>query len=238
MAIKIDVYKSKDLDLQGATIVDGFSSVGIIGSIVANYLVDTLNLDQISALDSNDFPAVSIICGSKPRYPARIFADEKKKIAVFLSEFNPGNHLVRPIANTILSWAEENKCMRIITAEGIVTREHISNNEHRVYGVGSIERAREDLKRLELEQLRTGIITGVSAALLNEGMRMNFDVICLLAEVNSNPGIPDATAPAKVIEAINKLLPTVKIDVEPLYEEAQKIEDLVKEQHAPSEMFR
>lgn len=238
MATKIDVYKSKDLDLRGATIVGGFSSAGIIGSIVANYLVDTLSLDQISVLDSNDFPAISIVYGSKPKYPARIFADEKKKIAVFLSEFDPGNHLVRPIANTILSWAEENRCMRIITAEGVLTREHVSDKEHRVYGVGNIERAREDLERLELEQLRTGIITGVSAVLLNEGMRINFNVICLLANVNSNPGIPDATAPAKVIEVIDKLLPTVKIDVEPLYEEAQKIDDWIKEQRAPSQMFR
>ncbi len=107
-----------------------------------------------------------------------------------------------------------------------------------MYGVGNIERAREDLERLELEQLRTGIITGVSAVLLNEGMRINFNVICLLANVNSNPGIPDATAPAKVIEVIDKLLPTVKIDVEPLYEEAQKIDDLIKEKRAPSQMFR
>ena len=162
---------------------------------------------------------------------------EKKKIVVFLSEFNPANHLVRPIANTILSWAEENKCVRIITAEGVLTKEPISDKEHRVYGVGNVERAREDLIRLELQQLRTGIITGISAALLNEGMRMDFDVICLLAEVNSNPGIPDVTAPAKVIEVINKLLPTVKIDVEPLYREAQKIEAWIKEQHEPSQMF-
>lgn len=237
MAIKIDVYNSKDLDLRGATVVDGFSSASIIGSIVANYLVETLILDQISVLDSDDFPPVSIVSESKPKYPARIFADEKKKIVVFLSEFNPANHLVRPIANTILSWAEENKCMRIITAEGVLTRDPISDKEHRVYGVGNVERAREDLIRLELQQLKTGIITGISAALLNEGMRMDFDVICLLAEVNSNPGILDVTAPAKVIEVINKLLPTVKIDVEPLYREAQKIEDLIKEQHEPSQMF-
>jgi uncharacterized protein len=237
MAIKIEVYKSKDLDLQGATIVDGFSSAGVIGSIVANYIVNTLNLDQISTLDSNDFPAVSLVSESQPKYPARIFADEKKKIVVFLSEFTPGNHLIRPIANTILSWAEENKCTRIITAEGVLTKEDVSDKEHRVYGVGNIERAREDLKRLELVQLRTGIITGVSAVLLNEGMRMNFDVICLLAEVNSNPGVPDVRAPAKVIEIIDKLLPTVKIDVEPLYKEAQKIENLIKEEGEPSQMF-
>jgi len=70
MTIKIDVYKSKDLDLRGATVVDGFSSASIIGSIVANYLVEALILDQISVLDSDDFPPVSIVSESKPKYPA------------------------------------------------------------------------------------------------------------------------------------------------------------------------
>ncbi len=63
-------------------------------------------------------------------------------------------------------------------------------------------------------------------------------MICLLAEVWANNGIPDATAAAKVIEVIAQLHPKVEIDVEPLYEEAEKIEVWVNEQQqSPSLMF-
>lgn len=203
MAIEIDVYKDKDLSLRDATIVDGFSSAGMISSIVANYLVDTLKLGPISFLDSDYFPSLSLIYNSKPKYPARIFADEEKKIVVFLSEFTPEQYLVKPIANTILSWAEENKCRRIITTDALLSREDQSYKEHRVYGVGNVDGARRDI----------------------------------LAEVNSNGGIPSAIAAAKVIEVIDMLLPNIEIDVEPLYAEAEKFEDWIQLQQSPSQMF-
>ena len=237
MAILIDEYKLKELNLQDATVIDGFSSSGMISAIVANYIVDTLKLDQISVLDSDNFPAVAMIYGSKPKYPARIFADEKKKIVIFLSEFTPEEHLVKPMANTILSWAKENKCRRVITAEALLSREDQAYKEHMAYGVGNVDSARRDLETQNINQLRTGIITGVSAELLNTGMRLNFDVICLLAEINSNHGISAVVAAAKVIEAIAKLLPNVAIDTAALYAEAEKFESWVNEQQTPLQMF-
>ena len=230
MTMNIDVYKLKELNLCGATVIDGFSTPSRISSIVANYLINSLELEQVGILDSDDFPAVSMIYGSEPKYPAGIFADEEKKIVVFLSEFSPQQPLVRPIANTILSWAEENRCNRIIATEAIASPEGKIPKEHRMFGVGSVAGARRDLKELHIEQLQNGYITGVPAMLLNSGMRVNFNVICLLAEVQTNGGMLDAMAAAKVIETIAKLLSNIEIDVGPLYEEAAKIEGLVNEQ--------
>jgi predicted ATP-grasp superfamily ATP-dependent carboligase len=38
----------------------------------------------------------------------------------------------------------------------------------------------------------------------------------------------DAMAAAKIIEAIDKLLPEIKIDVKPLYEQAKQIEEQLR----------
>lgn len=233
MTTKIDVYKLKDLSLRGATVIDGFSNTNMINSIVANYLINSLKLDQVGILDSDNSPAVSLIYGSKPKYPASIFADEEKNIAVFLSEFTPEQHLVRAIANTMLTWAVENNCKRIITAEALVVQNGHTPKEQQMFGVGSVDRARHDLEKLDVTPLKTGYITGVPAILLNSGMRLNFNVICLLAEVWANQGVPDATAAAKLIEVMARLLPKVEIDVGPLYEEAALIEDWVHEQQQP-----
>lgn len=240
MAINIDVYKLKELNIRGATVVDGISNTGMISSIVANYIINNLKLEEVGFLDSDNFPAVSLVYDSMPKYPAGIFADEEKKIVVFLSEFTPEQHLVRPIANTILAWAAESKCRRIITTGALVSPEGQTqlHKEHRIFGVGNVDTARKDLKKLDVTQLKAGYITGVPAILINNGMRANFNVICLLAEVWANNGIPDATAAAKVIEVIAQLHPKVEIDVEPLYEEAEKIEVWVNEQQqSPSLMF-
>lgn len=223
--VEITIHKFKDMDVEGATVVDGFPTVGLVSTIAANYLIGELKLDQISVLDSSDFPPVSMIYANKPKFPARIYADENKKVVVFLSEFTPPPHLARALAKIVLDWSIKHKCRRIIIPEGIPT-EKPEAEELDVYGVGSTDKARADMKKYHINQLKTGIVTGVAGVLLNEGRRANFDVISLLAEVNT--GMPDARAAAKIIEVVDRLIPSIKIDVKPLYKEAERIENYLR----------
>lgn len=224
MAANIKIHKYKDMDLTDATIIEGFPTVGLVSSIAANYLIGALNLDQINALDSPHFPPVSMVYASKPKFPARIYADEKVKLAVFLSEFTPSPDLARPIAETILEWARDNGCRQIICSEGLPIPEKKEDMD--VFAVGSTQHARDACEASEIRQLETGIITGVSGSLLNEGRLKNFDIIALLVQVI--PDMPDARAAAKIVEAIDKLLPELSVDVRPLYQEAEMIESRIK----------
>ncbi|HUI38593.1 MAG TPA: PAC2 family protein, partial [Thermoplasmata archaeon] len=42
----VRIYEVKRVDLEGAIVIDGFPSVGLVSSIVANYLIDTLEMEQ------------------------------------------------------------------------------------------------------------------------------------------------------------------------------------------------
>src|ERR671922_254784 len=108
--------------------------------------------------------------------------------------------------------------------------------EVQVYALGSTQETRDLLAKHKIEQFGNGIITGVSGVLLNLGKKENINAISILAE--ANPNYPDARAAAKVIEAIDKLLPGVKIDVKPLYTEAENIEKtlrMMQKQAAPAQ---
>lgn len=224
--IDVEVRKFKDFKLEGATVIQGFPGVGLVGTIVANYLIGVLDLDQICAIDSPYFPPISMIYARKPKFPARIYASEKLKLAVFLSEFTPPPTLARPIANTMLSYAKQNKCHRIIAAEAVKVEKTQSGKEFSVYAIGSTDHAREEIESAQIEQMGSGIVSGVSGILLNEGRWLNFDVVCLIAE--TPPDVPAVRAVAKIIDSIDRLLPQIKIDVKPLYKEAEKIEERVK----------
>lgn len=245
MTEKILVHKFKEMHLKGATIINGFPTGGLVSTIAANYLIGALKLDQIGAIDSEAFPPVSMIYANKPKFPARIYAGEESKIVVFLSEFTPFPSLARPIAGTMFAWAKEHKCSRIIAPEVITIAEEDAKDLE-VYGVGSTDNTREVMKKLGIKRFMRGMITGVSGVLLNEGRRIGFDVYSLVAAVK--PDVSDARAAAKVTEVIGKLTPAIKIDVEPLYEEAEKIEKFIKrlreqartatEPATPTEMYR
>src|SRR2546428_526097 len=70
----IQIYELKRMDLRGATVIDGFPSVGLVSSIVANYLINALNLTQIGIMDSIYFPTVALVRDGQPMNPVRIYA--------------------------------------------------------------------------------------------------------------------------------------------------------------------
>lgn len=48
----------------------------------------------------------------------------------------------------------------------------------------------------------------------------------------ANGAIPDARAAARIIERLDGLLPAIKLDSDPLLEEAKRIEDKIREMMA------
>ncbi|HJX04615.1 MAG TPA: PAC2 family protein, partial [Thermoplasmata archaeon] len=160
-----------------------------------------------------------------PTYPLRIVGH--KNLAILSSEFPLPLSLATPLAKTMLSWASENKYDLIVGLEGLMTEQTAEQpKDARVFGVGSTVHARDLLAKAGIEQFKVGMITGFSGALLSEGDLEEKDVVVLLADANAF--YPDARGAAKLVEAVDKLLPSVEVDMKELYEEAEKIEENVK----------
>jgi uncharacterized protein len=234
----VHIYELKRMDLKGATVIDGFPSVGLVSSIVANYLINALSLEQIGMMDSVYFPTVSLIRDGEPMNPVRIYAGKEvpsephDKIVVFISEFQPPPNLIKVIASAVLDWAQEQKCEMLVCPEGLIVdkdKDLVESETIEVYGIGSTSKGSELLREHNVRVFEEGVITGVAGVLLNEGKKRDFNVLSLLSE--AHPDYPDARAAARVIETIDKLLLHTELDAQPLYEEAERIEDQLKTIH-------
>lgn len=223
VGLEIEVRRYKDINLRDGVVVDGFPSVGLVSSISASYLIAALQLDQIAVLDSPHFPPISLIFDGKPKFPARIHASEKPKLAVFSAEFTPNPALDRALAKKILSWSKDHYCRMIVTIVGRPVEEAaLTTSTQDVVAVGSTERARRLIEGAGLEQMKLGMITGIPGTLLNEGRWENFDVVALVVKAREH--IADATAAVKALTALCKLVPDISLDITPLAQEAEKIE--------------
>ena len=235
----VRIYEIKRVDVEGAIVIDGFPSVGLVSSIVANYLVDTLQMEQIGIVESPAFPTVSLVRNGIPQHPVRIYAGHPKadrsglgadKIVVFVSEFHPAPAVIHPLATAILDWAQEQRCALLVSPEGLVVegpaaparRGRGALADVKVFGVASTRKARDLYIDPNVVPFTEGVITGIAGVLLNEGRRRGFDVLTFLAEAQSD--YPDASAAAKVIETINRILLRTPLDPVPLYAEAERIE--------------
>jgi len=130
----IDILDIKEKNIKGAYVIDGFPSVGLVGSIVANYMVSFLNLEQIAIVDSVYFPSISMIREGIPLSPVRVYAGAlgskgQEKVAVFVSEFQPAPDILKPLAITLMDWVEDHKCKMVISPEGLLSKEESNKIE-------------------------------------------------------------------------------------------------------------
>ncbi|MGB9635758.1 MAG: proteasome assembly chaperone family protein [Thermoplasmata archaeon] len=218
----VQIVENKKIKCENAVFIEALPSVGLIGSIVGNFLVDSFKLEKIATIVSDYFPPVAIVRNSVPMHPVRIYGNDK--ILVFLSEFVPEPFLTKEISDLILELAKARKCSMIISPEGVVYNG--AQGEGGIYGVGSTERMRKLLAEHNISMLRDGIISGISGTLLADGELSGIDVLCLLAE--SNPSMPDARAAIKIVKTIDKLLPDIEIDTTPLEAQAAMFEEMFK----------
>ncbi len=209
----------------GGALIAAFPSVGMVGSIAGSYIAESLKMDRIAYVLSDDIPPAALVQEGIPTYPLRVMGH--KSMSILTSEFQLPLVLTGQLAKTMMDWSKANGFEVIVGLEGLMTEQNVEGErEVRVFGVGSTKRARDMIDKAGIEQFKIGMITGVSGALLSEGERIGQDVVVLL--VSANALYPDAKGAAKLVEAVTKLLPTLKIDLSELYEEAEKIDENVK----------
>lgn len=233
----IRIVEIEEMNLRGAYVIDGFPSIGLIGSIVANYLVDSLRLRQIAVVDSDTFPAVAMIKNGIPNGPVRLYAgniNEADRLVVLVSEFQPPPPIIKELGRTIMDWVEDHKCRMLISPEGISTKQSSHPPDHDggtagVLGIGSTPHARDILKANGIPIFEGGVIVGLSGVLLNEGVNRIFDVITILSEASAE--FPDARAAAEVTKAINRMILGGSLDIDPLLREAETIENGLKDMY-------
>jgi len=185
-----------------------------------------LDSDQVCALESEDFPPISMVYAQKPKFPARVYEIRGARVAVFVCEMPVPKGTHRAIAKCLIQWARAHDCARIVSLEGLPSKreeEGPLEGDPRVWGVGSTDRARGELAKHGVEPLQTAVISGVTGVLLNEGRWLNYDATALLAEVR--PNLPDAHAAVVLTKSLSRLMPELRVGLEPLQETSRRLEE-------------
>lgn len=215
------------MNLKSGIVVDGFPSVGLANAIASECLIHTIKTELVAHIDSPVFPPLSIIREAMPSFPARVYANEELKIAMFVSELNLDPLMFRPVANMMLDWSINSNCDLIISAAGVPYGEAEDQAEApKVYAAGSTARALKRAADAGIPEALNGSVAGIPAILLNEGAWRNFDVLVLLVKVMRDA--PDFRAGAAIAEAVAKLAPGITCDVPTLLKQAEIMEGTLR----------
>ena len=238
-----------ELNAEDALVVTCFPSAGFVSSIVAHYLVDRLGLTFVGGARGAGLPPVCLVQEGKPLPPLRFYAGEPichmdrcDKVVLIASEIQVNADLTLSLADSILDWVEASGASQVMMIDSF---SHGPDQAHSIFdddesdesmlGIGSTDSAQETLEQLGVSKLRHGVVGGMSGVMLGECRRRRIDAMAILAESGgdlANGAIPDARAAARIIERLDGLLPAIKLDTEPLLEEAQRIEEQIREMMA------
>ncbi|OIO62818.1 hypothetical protein AUJ69_02135 [Candidatus Woesearchaeota archaeon CG1_02_47_18] len=203
-------------------IIDGFPGFGMVGTIATEFLIEHLKTEQIGKIIlEDDMPALVAIHGGKIVEPLGIFYNKKYNI-VIVHAIGGTIGTEWKVSESILKIAKDLKAREIISLEGVGSSVEI--DESKMFYYTADPRRAGRFAKLGIEQLKEGIIMGVTSALLLKAE--STPVTCIFAETHMN--LPDSKAAAKIVEALDKYL-DLKVDYKPLLDVAKRLEGKLKQ---------
>ena len=143
-----------------------------------------------------------------------------------------------PLSEVLLDWSKNAKVAGGVLIDSFShTDEHAheiiddDESDETLLGIGATPATRKRLEEMEIPLLKQGVIAGMTGLLLGECRRRGLDTFAILAEANGPPGagLPDARAAARIIEKLDLLFPNLSLPTDPLIEEAERIEEQIRE---------
>jgi uncharacterized protein len=229
--MKIEYKKLRPMKAKNATVIVGFPTSGLVGSIAASYLTSKLDMDFVGYYTSEKIPPVTAIHDYKPLPPIRVYASEEKHLVVILSEIVVPISISMEMAKHIAEMADKVNSPMVITLGGISQNEE----EHSVYAISTDNRLAEDLvKRKLVKKVKEGATTGVVGLLLFPDI-VKQPVLALLGEAETER--PDPGAAVDVLHVLSKII-EVDIDTEELEKEAELLAQAASESVISSKLLK
>jgi uncharacterized protein len=215
----------------GGVVLSCFPSAGLATTVAGQYIVRNLNLPRTGTFDGPETPSIAVIQRGRVNPPVRVYSRED--FALVLSEFPPLEAASGALAREILSGAEKRSARAVVCLEGVIPHpfseqepEPGTQEDETLWAACSKPDPRLDqaFRAAHIRPLEEGVLGGVSGGLLVGGLHSPVPVTALLVSARAGVGYPDHRAGAVLIEALDRLLPDLKIDTGPLRTQAEVIE--------------
>ncbi len=218
------VVQTKEIHMDHPLLLCCFPTAGVVGTIVANTIVEQLGMEEVAHVRSKFLPSAAIFLDGRLRHPFRVYGDSSKKILLVTTELPIAEEGLYPVSSALLDWAAQVGVKETVVLDGIPVQG--MPPERKVLFVAEEEKIPELLKYEELELLNRGIITGIAGSILSETLCRSIVGYALLTPAIAM--IPDPEGAIHLIRVLNKIY-GLNIDVSELEETAEQIRKKMEE---------
>ncbi|MCL1811481.1 MAG: PAC2 family protein [Methanomassiliicoccaceae archaeon] len=228
---EMKIIRYSDQHYDNPIAIVGFPGIGLVGSILTSFVIRALDMEVVAAVTSPDFPPYTLIHNGNPYPPIRVYGCRRENttedcgdLIIVTSEIalRPEQHY--SLNATLMGLFKELGISSVIALEGMPQFE----DNTKIFACGSSPSSREMIDSLGLTVMEEGLVRGLTGVMLYEAFYSGMDVIAMLCP--ANPALPDPRSAARILEPLSKLMPELRIDAEPLYKEAEEIENKIRQQ--------
>jgi len=216
----IDVVSERSFD--DPVLVEGLPGVGLVGKIVADHLVETLDMELYATVHCDALPAAAAYAAGDRSVttPVRLYADADADLLVLQSDVPVSPDAAEEFAGCIEGWFREESVTPLYIAG--LRREGDGEGLPTLAGL-SVAGADALLDGLDIAAPDSaGLVSGPTGALLSHAMETDLPAVGLVVEVD--PQFPDPVAARVVLEAAIDPITGVDVNVEKLDEQAERIQ--------------
>ncbi len=207
-------------DASDATLIEGLPGHGLVASIAVDRISDLLGLDHHAVIRSDAFPQVASFDDGLVQDTVRIYAGDEPPIMTLQSDIPIPTDAASALSDCVVDEYAA-ACERAVFLAAAPAQKEEQLGE--VLGLGTSEAMREQLLDAGVDIAPdTGVVGGVTGALVNACYQA--DVPAMLLLVRADPNVPDPAAARAVIETALEPLVEFDIDTTPLEEEAERIQ--------------
>jgi uncharacterized protein len=198
-------------------VINGLPDVGLVGLLAASHIISSLKLVEVGSIESDSLPPMIVLHGGLPKSPIRIFAGDS--LVVIISETAIPAPLLRPLANSLVDWAQSKTAKMVLSLGGMAVANRQDIDAPKVFAALS-ETGLESKLNGAAEVLEEGYIVGAYGLILRRCAEASVPAITLLTQSYYN--YPDPEAAAAAINAVNKIL-QLNVDVSELLRRGEEI---------------
>lgn len=216
--------EKKPINAAGYTLIEGFPGMGLVGTIAVKFLSEKLECKEAGYIESKYFVPIIRVHEGLPIHPSRIYISDKHKTILLVSEQVVPQVYTDSLSKTVTNWIQKKKIKRVISLSGIRALP-AKEGKQTVYGIASDEKSKKMLKDYNIEVIKEGITSGITALMMLEFKDRSIEAFSLLGNVQI---AADYKASAALIEKLNEMF-SFNIDTAPLKKEAKETEKALLE---------
>ncbi|WP_435064958.1 proteasome assembly chaperone family protein [Halobaculum sp. EA56] len=216
----IDVVSERSFD--HPVLVEGLPGVGLVGKIVADHLVETLDMDLYATVHCDGLPpAAAYAAGDRAvTTPVRLYADADADLLVLQSDVPVSPEAAEEFAGCIEGWFREESVTPLYIAG--LRREGGAEGPPALAAL-SVADGDALLEGLDVAAPESaGLVSGPTGALLAHALETDLPAVGLVVEVD--PQFPDPVAARVVLESAVEPIAGVDVNVAKLDDQAERIQ--------------